>query len=471
MERPSAAAAEPPRPLAFLLAPQAPATGNAATAARLRRILEARGMRVLSMDPASVASADAADGEVAAAVDESGAVVVVALHGIKAARLVVGCKAPMILVTGGTDVNVDIAADAQKAATMARVLRWEGTAAVVSFSGAMLEALHALLKATVDVPPASPDGRWRAGAPPVHLIPQGVELPPRPGPGSELAAEVQRIVGAVLREGETIPDARGRVLVLVAGLRPVRHLQCPPLPPPQPSHPRGHARCVPEQAVCCMCAQVKDVLYLADAVDRAWGEGQRLRLVLVGGWLDDEYATSVKERAAQSPGAFMLLPDVLSREVCIELMRHCAAVVNSSTSEGMSGALLEALAVGTPVLARNIAGNVALADVARSRAAGTAGEAGGATPDSVFTGGVVIYDSPEDFVQQSEALFLAGSVSSSIKPEVGGTSHSSAPLPLGSCPSASELGAEGLRAAEAIAADERSAWHAVLDTVITSKSS
>lgn len=209
------------RPLAFLLAPQAPATGNAATAERLSRILEARDMRVLSVDPEALVTGQGADGECAGAVDESGAVVVVALHGLKAARLVIGCKAPMIVVTGGTDVNVDIVTDTQKAASMARVLRWDGTAAVVSFSGAMIEAMHALIEATVNIAPTLTDGRWRAGAPPVYLIPQGVGLPPRPPSGSELDTLIRGVVGTVLRDGETPDDARKRVLLLVAGLRPV----------------------------------------------------------------------------------------------------------------------------------------------------------------------------------------------------------------------------------------------------------
>ena len=178
-------------------------------------------MRVLSVDPATLVAGEGADSEAAAAVDESGAVVVIALHGIKAARLVIGCKAPMVLITGGTDVNVDIVEDSQKAATMARVLRWEGTAAVVSFSGAMIAAMHGLLEATSDTVPTCAGERWRSGAPPVHLIPQGVELPPRPPIGSGLETLVQRIVGTVLRDGEALSAARERVLLLVAGLRPV----------------------------------------------------------------------------------------------------------------------------------------------------------------------------------------------------------------------------------------------------------
>lgn len=206
------------------------------------------------------------------------------------------------------------------------------------------------------------------------------------------------------------------------------------------------------------------MLYLADAVDAAWGRGAGLRLVVVGSRLDDAYSTLVQERAEKSPGAFILLPEVLSRDACIELMRHCAAVVNSSTSEGMSGALLEALATGTPVLARRIPGNVALADMARKAGGGTAGST------SASVGGVVIYDTPEHFIRQSEALFLAGSLQ--VDPGATGADgvvEQTAGIPTPPiCLSAADLGADGLKAAQTMAVDERIAWNAVLDAVVSS---
>lgn len=162
-------------PVAFLLAPQAAATGNAATADRLCLIIASYGFHPYSVDPASLRSTE--DGAAVPAIEASGAVVVVALHGLKAARLAVGCKVPMVVVTGGTDVNVDIATDPEKAATMARVLRSAGTAAVVSFSQAMIDALHHLLS-SCPFDAAASGQRPFGGPPPVHLIPQGVELPP-----------------------------------------------------------------------------------------------------------------------------------------------------------------------------------------------------------------------------------------------------------------------------------------------------
>lgn len=192
-----------------------------------------------------------------------------------------------------------------------------------------------------------------------------------------------------------------------------------------------------------------------------------MRLVVVGARLDAAYSTLVQQRAETSPGAFILLPDVLPRDACIELVRRCAAVVNSSTSEGMSGALLEALATGTPVLARRIAGNVALADIARKATGGTAGP----SPVSTSVGGVVIYDSPEHFIQLSEALFLPRTYQADpvAKQRGDGALQGTLSTPKAASPlslSADELGASGQNAAQTIAADERRSWHAVLDAVV-----
>eukprot|EP01048_Picozoa_sp_COSAG05_P019765 COSAG05_NODE_3186_length_2259_cov_8.301389_1_plen_105_part_00 len=88
-------------------------------------------------------------------------------------------------------------------------------------------------------------------------------------------------------------------------------------------------------------------------------------------------------------------------------------VVNCSVSEGMAGALLEAMATATPVLARDIEGNRALAAAAASAIDATAtaatahADAGGATgKDSSGSaktaiqdfdrGGIRLFSSPAD---------------------------------------------------------------------------
>lgn len=250
-----------------------------------------------------------------------------------------------------------------------------------------------------------------------------MSLPQAAGPGQALSREVEDAFEGVLK-GQQLDVAGGRMLLLVAGLRPV-----------------------------------KDVLYLADAVDAAWGDGSTLRLVVVGGRLDVEYASAVEQRSARSAGAFRVLSATLSRSACIDAMRRCAAVVNCSVSEGMAGALLEAMATSTAVLARDIEGNRALAmaavealaafpaaDAFASDGVAPSGAAAALDGGPFDSGGVRLFGSPEDFVAQAEALMLPSGLD-------GGGSVAAA------------LGVAGVRASRAMADVERSQWHRVLDSI------
>ena len=109
----------------------------------------------------------------------------------------------------------------------------------------------------------------------------------------------------------------------------------------------------------------------------------------------------------------------------------------------MAGALLEAMATGTAVLARDIEGNRALAAAAADAVAGGSGGALGANLDA---GGVRLYATAQDFVAQAESLLL----------------------PPGS-DAAQALGDAGAAASLAMADAERSQWHAALDTVFESR--
>jgi glycosyltransferase involved in cell wall biosynthesis len=90
-------------------------------------------------------------------------------------------------------------------------------------------------------------------------------------------------------------------------------------------------------------------------------------LAVIGPSLDAPYASLVAQKARASYGAegaraFTQVPPV-ARRVALEYMRAAAGVLNTSLSEGQSGALLEAAALGTPVLARDVPGNRALLDM------------------------------------------------------------------------------------------------------------
>jgi glycosyltransferase involved in cell wall biosynthesis len=82
------------------------------------------------------------------------------------------------------------------------------------------------------------------------------------------------------------------------------------------------------------------------------------RLVIVGPALDTALAASFPARCESLAGV-AYLGAVARAEVGL-LALGAAAVCNTSRSEGMSGALLDAMAAGRPVIARRNGGNEAL---------------------------------------------------------------------------------------------------------------
>lgn len=248
----------------------------------------------------------------------------------------------VVLVLGGTDVNVDAREAPERAATLAR--RAAAADVVVAFSPSMVAA--------------APSG---ALPPTTAIVPQGVRLPSRETYArrrpSVLETTTTNTGNAntedVKEEAEetlvpSLHDALGvhrstPVFLLPAGLRPV-----------------------------------KDVLWAVDAVEErvkviassskvSSSSSPAFVLAVLGPSLDAPYASLVAQKARASYGAegaraFTQMPPV-ARRVALEYMRAAAGVLNTSLSEGQSGALLEAAALGTPVLARDVPGNRALLDM------------------------------------------------------------------------------------------------------------
>lgn len=212
---------------------------------------------------------------------------------------------PVILVFGGTDVNIDAARGAGAAESLRR--RCDAASRVVAFSRSMLDAPPA-----GTIPPA----------PKTIVIPQGVNLPPSP--------PSYRKLHDALGVPAPVP-----VLLLPAGLRPV-----------------------------------KDVLWAAQALESAaeasYGNPSSTAwppfiFAICGPELDAAYAAEIRANLGLEAGvvrrrSVALLPPV-PRPVMLAWMAEAAAVLNTSASEGQSGALLEAAALGTPLIARGIPGN------------------------------------------------------------------------------------------------------------------
>ena len=221
---------------------------------------------------------------------------------------------PTVLVLGGTDVNVDAG---DKADVLTR--RAHAVDKVVSFSASMITAAPA-----GSLPS---DGRTR-------VVPQGVNLPTDEEP-------------VHLTEGDA-EDANAPA----------------PPPPPLPLHEAcGVPSTTPVFLLPAGLRPVKDVLWAIDAIDSigASSNSDPFVLAILGPSLDDEYRDTVIERLKTSKHAVLIPP--VDRAHTVGYMRAASAVVNTSKSEGQSGAILEAAAAGVPIIARDIPGNRTLLDL------------------------------------------------------------------------------------------------------------
>ena len=248
---------------------------------------------------------------------------------------------PTVLVLGGTDVNVDAG---DKADVLTR--RAHAVDKVVSFSASMIAA----------APPGSlpSDGR-------TAVVPQGVSLP-------EEVKGVPSVEGVFEEEGfeeegfeEEGFEEEG---FEEEGFDVADDALSPP--PPLPLHEAcGVPTSMPVFLLPAGLRPVKDVLWAVDAID-AVGAGSAdasppFVLAIVGPSLDDKYRDAVVERLRRSKNVVLIPP--VDRAHTVGYMRAATAVVNTSKSEGQSGAILEAAAAGVPIVARDIPGNRALLDL------------------------------------------------------------------------------------------------------------
>ena len=305
----------------ILLGPADASTGNSVTLTRLAALLSRSGH-----PPPLLINALSPDAPQQLAAALPAARLLLALHGVKAGRLLLPHYAsppsaapppPLVLVLAGTDVN----APSQPGTVCATA---ESAVAVVGFGAHLLEALHALLRAASAPPPRA-----------TCIIPQAVTQP-QPAP-------LAPCVRAALGLHPATPLA-----ILVAGLR-----------------------------------EVKDPLFIVPAF-AAWrerlagrrgsGEGEAAHLpalLIVGPPLEPSVCAAVRACAgvgtegsgAAAPfggmcGVFLHPP--VSNATLLAWVSQADAALNTSHSEGQCAAVLEAMAAGTPVVARACKGNAAV---------------------------------------------------------------------------------------------------------------
>ena len=150
--------------------------------------------------------------------------------------------------------------------------------------------------------------------------------------------------------------ARDDIAACLPGLAPRLHL----IPPgvPVPSRPTPNAGSGTDEAVLLLPAGLRPVkepdLALAVVADLA-ARGSAARLLIAGPARDEGFAQPFLERAAAN-GHATYLGEVPHGDMA-RLYAQATLVLNTSRMEGLSNAVLEAMAAGCAVLATDIAGN------------------------------------------------------------------------------------------------------------------
>lgn len=147
---------------------------------------------------------------------------------------------------------------------------------------------------------------------------------------------------------KAFPDSACKIYVIPQGVSLL-----PPTTPPK------HRSTSPVILLPAAMRPVKGIMEAIDALTPLLQELPDLHLVLAGGTLDSSYAESVRKRAQNL--AWISMPGDVPHEKMPDMYAASDMVLNCSHFEGgMANTLLEAMAAGKPVLARNIPGNRSL---------------------------------------------------------------------------------------------------------------
>jgi len=150
------------------------------------------------------------------------------------------------------------------------------------------------------------------------------------------------------------PELSGRVYIIPQAVRL-------PEPAGRRNSLRHDAGIAPEDCVVFMAAglrPVKNIGYALDSFARFCQKHRRSRLLLAGAPLHEAESSRVLAALEPIPGSTYL--GELPHERVLELMQAADIFLNTSLQEGMSGAVMEAMATGLAIIATDIAGNRAL---------------------------------------------------------------------------------------------------------------
>ncbi|XP_034068625.1 glycosyltransferase 1 domain-containing protein 1 isoform X3 [Gymnodraco acuticeps] len=340
----------------LFLACLSPKTGNHTTAERIRSHIESAGHTCELRDAAEFQSPAEVANLISSNPTFEGAL---AIHLFKAGRLLLDIQVPFGVIFGGTDINEDVKVE-QKRVVMEQVLQKARFA--VAFTDKLKEEAELYL--------LSQSSR-------IYVQPQGIQ--------TEVSekfcwSEFLRSSDASIEHVDEL-----RVFLLVCGLRRVKdplylvevfsewHYE----------NPLNVLVIIGPKCTVCLC-----LFFLSNSVVRQ--KIDPLFTVEVEAVVKSIIHASVSPESRRTElcrcfcrAAGVFLAQERSQQELHAAMKRCFAVVNSSVSEGMSAAILEAMDLGVPVLARDIPGNAAVVQ-------------------HEFTG--LLYSSPQEFVHQSHRL-------------------------------------------------------------------
>ncbi|KAE8634936.1 hypothetical protein XENTR_v10002476 [Xenopus tropicalis] len=207
-----------------------------------------------------------------------------------------GNRIPFGAIFGGTDINEDVKNE-EKCRVMGAVL--EEARFVVAFTHKIKE-----LAAT----------KWPHAKHKIHIQPQGILT--KPSKSFDYEAFLQN-----------------------AGIR----------------HKSGHLHLY---VLICGLRRVKDPLYLAEMFAKWHEKEPNVYLAIIGPMVDPVFTKEVENKLEEIDGVYLIKE--IPQSDLQAVIKRSFALVNSSLSEGMSAAILEAMDLEVPVLARDIPGNSAI---------------------------------------------------------------------------------------------------------------
>eukprot|EP00040_Diaphanoeca_grandis_P006125 m.284321 g.284321 ORF g.284321 m.284321 type:complete len:363 (+) comp172508_c0_seq1:146-1234(+) len=271
---------------------------GSATGNRSTSFRIALGLRRVGFDCILVSPNDIVD---VSWVSKHNVVAVLGLHGYHTGKHLPQCGVPYAIIFGGTDIASDVFTTGTNFVLQTKAIA--GAKELVAFSSAMSDRAHRL---------------WPSLATPIRIIPQAVEDIIH-DPDFDFVELLETHCGAT-----TPPWSAQNVQVFLhpTGLRPV-----------------------------------KDVLFVASAFSQWHLSHPNARLAIIGPVVDDAYGERVVTTVKTLPGVYVVAS--VPQAQLFSAMMSSVAVINTSIAEGMCGVILEAMKLGTVVIARNIPENAA----------------------------------------------------------------------------------------------------------------